>query len=566
MIIKLLTLLISLAVSVYSQHQCGLSKKSSEITKVLSNNGSLAEDAQWPWAAGLFLKNGNQRQFLCSGTLISDQYILTAAHCIENKGPDQRLSADQISTTLGAVDISNNNGVIYDVIEIKIHPEWNATRGTKFDADLAIIKLNQSVKLSENIQPVCLPLPDEKVFEVTGFMVGYGTYSNENGLDEKLRYFKIPTVSQEDCLLHSGVKRTFCGGDLSKNACKSDSGAGFVVESHFGSSTIIGIVSSATISNTENCKFDSYVVFTNVPKFVNWILTETGRADVISHQVWNPYNSSTNVIPPNSVYVYEGDIKAYVARHRFSDDSLTVGKFLEKWKSIFVPYYGGEPNFHHGIEILATSKKHQWIPFTGTFPYNAVLGGYEGSARTFVGRKTIDGKHVIGKVIDKTIYVPYYSKEHKFKEFEILILSDEGWIPYNSSTDPIPHDSISVDEGDIKTYVARRRYENNVIVGKFVPNLKLIYLPFMGIEYKFEDGIEILTTGKKHEWIPFNGTFPNNAVIGGYEGSAKLYVGRTMHDCKNVIGKIIDTTKKIYIGYFSKEYEYSELIEILVLL
>ena len=66
----------------------------------------------------------------------------------------------------------------------------------------------------------------------------------------------------------------------------------------------------------------------------------------------------------------------------------------------------------------------QWIPFTGTFPHNAVQGGYEGDVKLFVGRKTIDGKHVIGKVVDKskTIYVPYFSKEHSFKDFEILVL------------------------------------------------------------------------------------------------------------------------------------------------
>lgn len=62
---------------------------------------------------------------------------------------------------------------------------------------------------------------------------------------------------------------------------KGDSGAGFVTESHSGSYKIIGIVSAAILNSTENCRPDSYVVFTNVPLFVNWILTETDRVDEI---------------------------------------------------------------------------------------------------------------------------------------------------------------------------------------------------------------------------------------------------------------------------------------------
>lgn len=70
----------------------------------------------------------------------------------------------------------------------------------------------------------------------------------------------------------------------------------------------------------------------------------------------------------------------------------------------------------------------KWIPFTGTFPSNAVQGGYEGTANLFVGRKLIDGNQIIGKIVDlmKTIFVPYFSKEHSFSDdFDILVLKHE---------------------------------------------------------------------------------------------------------------------------------------------
>lgn len=77
MIIKLFALLISLAVSVNSQLQCGISEVKSESLKVFDDKGQLSKDGQWPWAAALYLKTENQRQYFCSGTLISDQYVLT---------------------------------------------------------------------------------------------------------------------------------------------------------------------------------------------------------------------------------------------------------------------------------------------------------------------------------------------------------------------------------------------------------------------------------------------------------------------------------------------------------
>jgi len=60
------------------------------------------------------------------------------------------------------------------------------------------------------------------------------------------------------------------------------------------------------------------------------------------------------------VYVNEGGMKAYVARRKMGDN-LIVGKFLEKSKTIFVPYFGGELKFHDGIEIFASSKSRKYF-------------------------------------------------------------------------------------------------------------------------------------------------------------------------------------------------------------
>ncbi|XP_070504895.1 uncharacterized protein [Chironomus tepperi] len=568
---KLFVYLINLFVLVNSQDQCGISGIDSAGPTGLIYNGESAKDTQWPWAVALYLNDGKYRNYFCSGTLISDQFILTAAHCIHNKG-NSRYDADRITVTLGTADSSENKGVIRKVVETKMHPDWNDIVGTPYDADLAIIKLDRPVKFSNKIRPACLPKSHEKVFEIEGYVAGFGV-SNDDVLDGKLRFLKIPTVTQENCLWHpsgfstTASKRTFCGGDLTKSACRGDSGAGFVVKSFKSTFEVIGIVSAAILARDENCRANSYTVFTSVPLFVDWILREIGRDKEISNEVWNSYNPSTTYIPPNSVYLDEGTVRTYVARRKMNGN-LIIGKFIPAYNSIFLPYFRAELQFWDDIEILSTNKKYQWIPFTGTFPSNAVQGGYEGTIKLFVGRKMIDGNYIIGKVVDssKKIFVPYFAREHEFQDdFDILVLSDDGWTSYNATTDNIPTDAISVQEGDVKTYVARRRLGNNLIVGKYIPMWSLVYVTYNGMEQRFDDGIELMTTNKNHKWIPFTGTFPSNAVQGGHEGRSKLYVGRVKHQGKFIIGKVTDSSRTISVGYFDKEFKYQSSFEILVL-
>jgi hypothetical protein len=199
---------------------------------------------------------------------------------------------------------------------------------------------------------------------------------------------------------------------------------------------LVGIVSSAILKDGR-CNPDHYAIFTNVAKFLFWIKENTGLT--FSNPVWYNYKDERSVIKPNTVYQQE-DFKAYVGR-RWHEDKLIVGKFVPQHNRFYLPYFSKELSFDDGdFELLQIHGECElkffhflknnfeisdnWIPYTGTFPQNAIEGGFEGSEKLLIGRKYHNNNYLIGKIAKelKTIYVPYFGEEIAFTtEFDILV-------------------------------------------------------------------------------------------------------------------------------------------------
>ena len=99
---------------------CGIQEKSKTI-EVRIASGDKADLGSWPWAAALgTLSNKNEMQVVCGGTLIKENYVLTAAHCFHAGNGNPSI------VRLGDVDISKNtDGAIHEDISIQraiVHP------------------------------------------------------------------------------------------------------------------------------------------------------------------------------------------------------------------------------------------------------------------------------------------------------------------------------------------------------------------------------------------------------------------------------------------------------------
>lgn len=160
------------------QGHCG----NSVISSGLIVGGSGVKRGQWPFIAALFSTATDE--YFCSGTVISYRHVITAAHCIQPKWDKQKEAAD-FTVHLGRYNISKNleNGsVISHVDEIHIHPDW-VKDSVNYDADLAILQLEESIHKSYFIDIVCWPTWDS-VGE--GFIVRYFHYFRRHKSKEKL--------------------------------------------------------------------------------------------------------------------------------------------------------------------------------------------------------------------------------------------------------------------------------------------------------------------------------------------------------------------------------------------
>lgn len=114
--------------------------------------GDETEPGEFPWTISVKLND----QPICGGSLIDRSWVLTAAHCVVGYNPKNltiRLGAYRIK------DLSETQTIDLPVSMFIVHKEYSMPR--PFSNDIALIKLNESVELTDYIIPICLPTEDQ---------------------------------------------------------------------------------------------------------------------------------------------------------------------------------------------------------------------------------------------------------------------------------------------------------------------------------------------------------------------------------------------------------------------
>ncbi|XP_047567688.1 chymotrypsinogen B-like [Lutra lutra] len=221
-------------------------------------NGEDAVPSSWPWQVSL--QTGSGLHF-CGGSLISQDWVLTAAHCRVRKS--HRVVA-------GVSDLGSDGEAVQVLRIAKVfeHPLWDRIMDTN---DIALLKLATPVLLSSAVSPVCLPganasFPPGSICATTGW--GKSQY-NSYKIPNKLQQAALPLLSNADCMKFWGSKITdvmVCAGASGVSSCSGDSGGPLVCQND-GVWTLVGIVSWGS----SWCNPFSPGVYTRVTKFIPWV-------------------------------------------------------------------------------------------------------------------------------------------------------------------------------------------------------------------------------------------------------------------------------------------------------
>lgn len=144
----------------------------------------------WPWMAAIFKAD----KYICGGTLLDGDTVLTAAHCFR----DLRDNAGEYKIRLGVLEVNetvSRHSANLPVRWIRPHGRYRLDQHYN---DIALIKTATKARYGTHIAPVCLPSPD---FKLGGQVVvlGWGHTRFGGRYARRLQEGRVSVISNQDC-------------------------------------------------------------------------------------------------------------------------------------------------------------------------------------------------------------------------------------------------------------------------------------------------------------------------------------------------------------------------------
>ncbi|XP_044265878.1 CLIP domain-containing serine protease 14D [Tribolium madens] len=231
----------------------------------------------FPWVARVGFRNvlNGEIKYPCTGSIINNRVILTAAHCALAKADNYKLSSVRVGEWNTDSDIDCGEEFCslpaQDVLisHVIVHPGYDKQT---YRNNIALLVLRNKINYTVTAQPICLP----ETWSVTnrnGILVGWGRNAKENTPSNYQQTLYLPITDLSLC--HNVYGRTLpisenqlcAGGEAGNDACSGFGGAPLMVrhgETHYQ----VGILSFGS----DQCGAAGVPsVYTNVKKYITWI-------------------------------------------------------------------------------------------------------------------------------------------------------------------------------------------------------------------------------------------------------------------------------------------------------
>ena len=172
----------------------------------------------------------------CGGSLVREDWVVTAAHCVQGDSPSS------IEVVIGLHNVNGTNGSqTRDVDAIIIHPQYS---GNSLNNDYALLHLTQPITDFEPIKLVTSDLHDDE--PVMSTTMGWGATSSGGSSSNILLEVDVPIDDSCGSYSNSDITNNMvCAGDNNggEDSCQGDSGGPLIMTNSNGEYELIGIVS-----------------------------------------------------------------------------------------------------------------------------------------------------------------------------------------------------------------------------------------------------------------------------------------------------------------------------------
>eukprot|EP00095_Tigriopus_kingsejongensis_P000188 maker-scaffold41_size498431-snap-gene-0.15 protein:Tk00188 transcript:maker-scaffold41_size498431-snap-gene-0.15-mRNA-1 annotation:"collagenase precursor" len=251
--------------------ECGIENTKNSQTKVVG--GQESSPNQFPWLSALNCR----LTFFCTSSIIGDNWILTAAHCVDgcNNGWDVTVGVhdlDNPESTAQTITVPASNGIV--------HPGWDSVA---LSNDIALVELPEAVKFSNVVRTSCLvdssDVGDDFVNADTT-VTGWGKHSDSPFEGRSDRVF---FATGRKVITNTECAATY--GDLigdghicidtsdSIGVCSGDSGGPLNLKTSSGQYKQIGVTSFVSGAG---CLSGYPHGFTRTTAYLDWIMDTTG--------------------------------------------------------------------------------------------------------------------------------------------------------------------------------------------------------------------------------------------------------------------------------------------------